>query len=64
MGDREKAGEIEASPALSLTVAHLPNVEVQPFYIEAAEMPDLDSSPSSWTELLGVEAAKIPNLSF
>lgn len=60
MGEREKAREIEASPALSLTVAHLPNVEVQPFYIEAAEMPDLDSSPSSWTELLGVEAAKNP----
>jgi small ligand-binding sensory domain FIST len=60
MGNAEKAREIEASPALSLTVAHLPRVEVQSFYIEAAEMPDLDSSPNSWTELLGIEAAKNP----
>jgi small ligand-binding sensory domain FIST len=59
-GNGGKAREIEGNPAFSLTVARLPGVEVQPFYLEAAEYPDLDSSPDRWTELLGVAPDKNP----
>jgi small ligand-binding sensory domain FIST len=60
MRSEQGASEIEGSPALSLTVAHLPNVEIQPFYLEAAEFPDLDSSPDHWTELVKVAPEKNP----
>jgi small ligand-binding sensory domain FIST len=53
--------EIENSPALSLTVACLPGVEVHPFRLDADSLPDLDSSPQRWSELLGVSPAKNPH---
>ena len=46
---RKQAGEteeIEAEPALSLTLAHLPGVEIRSFHVVAEELPDSDSSPS------------------
>jgi small ligand-binding sensory domain FIST len=46
--------EIENSPALSLSVASLPDVEVHTFYLSGDELPDLDSPPADWTELIGV----------
>lgn len=56
-----QAQEIEGNPALSLTVAHLPGVEVQGFHISTDQIPDLDSSAQAWTDLTGVSPEKNPN---
>lgn len=52
--------ELEDSPALSLTLAHLPNVEVQAFHITKATLPDLDSPPDAWVELTKIPPSKTP----
>jgi len=52
--------ELEGSPALSLTLAHLPDVKVQAFHVVAEELPDLDSPPDAWVELIGVPPADQP----
>jgi small ligand-binding sensory domain FIST len=52
--------EIEAEPALSLTLAHLPGVDVQVFHIVGEELPDLDSSPDAWVDLVGVPQSPTP----
>jgi small ligand-binding sensory domain FIST len=60
---KKQAGEteeIEAEPALSLTLAHLPGVEIRPFHIVAEELPDSDSSPTAWIDLLGVPPSVVP----
>lgn len=46
--------EVEGGAALSLTLAHLPDVKVQTFHISTDILPDPDSSPDAWVELLGV----------
>lgn len=56
-----KAMEIEEDTALSLTVACLPGVELQPFHIDAEEIPDLDSPPQAWTNLIAVAPEKQPD---
>jgi small ligand-binding sensory domain FIST len=52
--------ELEGEPALSLSVAHLPGIDVHAFYIPADNLPDLDSPPSAWIELIGVPPQKEP----
>ncbi|MBD2725955.1 FIST C-terminal domain-containing protein [Nostoc sp. FACHB-892] len=52
--------ELEAEPAISLTLAHLPGVKVQVFHVVAEELPDLDSSPDTWVDLIGVPASPTP----
>ncbi|MFO5476294.1 MAG: FIST N-terminal domain-containing protein [Dolichospermum sp.] len=52
--------EIEAEPALSLTLAHLPGVKIRPFHILAVELPDSDSSPNAWIDLVGVPPLPVP----
>jgi small ligand-binding sensory domain FIST len=52
--------EIEADVALSLSLARLPGVDVKTFHISAPEMPDLDSPPDTWVEMLGVPASAQP----
>lgn len=52
--------EIEGEPALSLTLAHLPGVSIQTFYLSTEDLPDLDSSPDAWVELIGVAIADQP----
>jgi small ligand-binding sensory domain FIST len=52
--------ELEASPALSLTLAHLPGVNIQPFHIVAEELPDLDGPPNAWVDLVGVPSSETP----
>ncbi len=52
--------ELEGLPALSLSLAHLPGVKVQAFHIVAEELPDLDSSPDAWVELIGVPPSPTP----
>lgn len=55
-----KTEEIEAEPALSLTLAHLPGVKIRPFHILAEELPDSDSSPNAWIDLVGVPPSPVP----
>jgi len=53
--------EIEGEPALSLTLARLPDVKLHTFYISADDLPDLDSSPSQWVDLVGVSPEAHPD---
>lgn len=53
--------EAEDQPALSLSLAVLPGVEVTPFHLTGEALPDLDSPPAQWTELIGVEPASQPH---
>jgi small ligand-binding sensory domain FIST len=52
--------ELEGEPALSLSLAHLPDVRVHAFYIPTDNLPDLDSPPSAWVELVGVPPQEQP----
>nr|MDF0366459.1 FIST C-terminal domain-containing protein [Nodosilinea sp. TSF1-S3] len=46
--------ELEDTPGLSLTLARLPGVSVQSFHLSSDDLPDLDSPPDAWAELIGV----------
>ena len=54
------AEEFEDEPALSLTLAYLPEVNIHPFHVVAEELPDLDSSPNAWMDLIGVPQNSTP----
>lgn len=56
-----EAIELEGQPALSLSLAHLPDVNVHPFHIAADQLPDLDSPPSAWVDLVGVDPQEQPH---
>ena len=56
-----QASEVEAKPALSLTVMSLPDVDVTPFHVVAQDLPDLDSPPDKWWDTIGVSMDKSPN---
>jgi small ligand-binding sensory domain FIST len=60
MGWQEHAEEIEGKPALSLTLAILPEVSVQAFHLDADRLPDLDSAPTAWSDLVGIDPAQKP----
>lgn len=53
--------EIEGLPALSLTLARLPKGTVRTFHLRADDLPDLDSSPSHWVDVVGVDPAEDPH---
>jgi small ligand-binding sensory domain FIST len=53
--------EIEDEPAISLTLAALPDVKIHPFYLRPETLPDLDSSPDVWVDALGVDPAEHPH---
>ncbi len=55
-----EAQELETEPALGLTLAHLPGVNVHAFHVAAEELPDLDSSPDAWIDLIGVPPSPTP----
>lgn len=44
--------EIEGAAALSLTLAKLPNVQVRVFHVSSNDLPDLDSPPDRWVDLI------------
>ena len=52
--------EVEHRPGFSLTVAHLPDVELFPFHVEGDDLPDMDASPTAWEEAFNVSAEKDP----
>jgi small ligand-binding sensory domain FIST len=53
--------EIEQQPALSLTAAHLPGVDLKAIQSDTMILPDPDTAPSVWHEWLGVDPATNPN---
>ena len=53
--------EVEEEPGITLTLASLPDVAIQTFHIYEDELPDPDSSPVTWTELLEVDPAHEPH---
>lgn len=59
--EENQAQEIEGNPALSLTVAHLPGVNIKGFHISADQIPDLDSAATAWTDLTGVSPDENPD---
>ncbi|MBT9312352.1 FIST signal transduction protein [Leptothoe kymatousa] len=53
--------EVEDAAGISLTAAYLPNVDIQGFHLSIEELPDLDSPPSEWTEIIGVAPVDQPH---
>jgi small ligand-binding sensory domain FIST len=60
MNAQGEVQEVEGAPALSLSLAHLPDVNVHAFYIPPDNLPDLDSPPSAWVNLVGVSPQEQP----
>lgn len=56
--------EIEQKPALSLTAAHLPGVELQEIQTDTLKLPDPDTGPSVWRDWLKVDVEKNPHFIF
>ena len=52
--------EVEQRPALSVTAATLPGVNIEAFHLEGDKLPDLDAGPDKWQDLLGVSDAQEP----
>jgi len=52
--------EVENSHGFSLTVAHLPDVELLPFHLEGDELPDMDAGPDAWEKAIKVSAEDNP----
>ena len=52
--------EVEQRPAVSITAARLPDVELVEFHLEGDGLPDLDAGPGSWEELVKVTSAQEP----
>ena len=61
MNHTGQAREVEAEPALSLTLAVLPDVKVRTFFLPPDTLPDLDSPPNAWVDLIGVPQAEQPH---
>jgi small ligand-binding sensory domain FIST len=53
--------EVEQRPALAVTAAVLPRVELRAFAVEAPDLPDLDRGPGGWHELTGDPPAPPPH---
>ncbi len=60
MNAQGEAQEVEGAPALSLTLVHLPDISVHAFYIPPDNLPDLDSPPNAWVDLIGVSPQEQP----
>lgn len=52
--------EVEQKPALSLTGAILPEVELVPFHVSNDALPDMDARPKTWQDLVKVSPEKQP----
>jgi small ligand-binding sensory domain FIST len=55
-----KPQELEGEAAISLTLGYLPGVNVEVFHVRGEELPDLDSSPDAWIDLIGVQPSPSP----
>ena len=61
MNRQGEAQEVEGEPGLSLTLMSLPGVNIRAFHILPESLPDLDSSPDNWVDLIGVLPQAQPN---
>ena len=52
--------EVEQRPAVSITVASLPGVEIVPFHLDGDNLPDLDAPPQAWEEAVNVSPSLSP----
>jgi len=52
--------EIEDRPGLSITAAHLAGVRIEPFRLDAGDLPDADAAPRAWEDALGASAGDRP----
>ncbi len=52
--------EVEQEPAVSLTAASLPGVNIHPMRLDGDALPSLDAGPDEWHEALGVDPADEP----
>ena len=52
--------EVEQRPAVSITAAVLPDVEIVDFHLESDSLPDLDAGPTSWEDLVKVSEGQDP----
>jgi len=50
--------EVEERPAVSITGASLPGVEIVDFHLDKDSLPDLDAGPDSWEELVKVSSSQ------
>lgn len=57
---RDQPQEVEETAGLSLTLAHLPDVQIKPFSLVAEDLPDPDDSPQAWWRLIGVDPEAQP----
>ncbi|MFN3927782.1 MAG: FIST N-terminal domain-containing protein [Pseudanabaenaceae cyanobacterium] len=53
--------EIEDKPAIGLLVGQLPGAEVHLFHCKGEDLPDLDSPPERWYQLIGVDPQVQPS---
>ena len=53
--------EVEQTPALSITVAHMPGVTIESFFADTLNPPGGETGPSVWKEWLGVKEGGSPN---
>lgn len=53
--------EIEERPAVTMAAALLPGVDIHPFHVEQEDLPDLDSSPRAWQEMVGIAGNPDPH---
>jgi small ligand-binding sensory domain FIST len=53
--------EIEDRPAVSITAAHLPDVNLLPFHLDAGDLPDADAAPDSWEIPLNTRRDREPD---
>lgn len=53
--------EVEMEPAVALTAAVMPNVQIKTFHLVNSELPDPDASPDRWHELVGVKPEVAPH---
>ena len=52
--------EVEQQPALSITVASLPDVAIDGFHIKGDALPDLDAGPQLWEDVVQVAKSDDP----
>ena len=53
--------EVEQKPGIAMVAAALPDVDIHSFHLNAGDLPDLDSAPDNWVELMGVSPATTPH---
>jgi len=49
-----EAKEVERRPALSVTLAQMPGVQIHGFHMKNEELPEVYASPAKWEERLGI----------